>query len=39
MIHEGGRVKTLDNLREIDVMSDYLVNKENIDIKKITVWS
>jgi hypothetical protein len=33
------RVSTLGKMREIDVMNDYLLTKENCDLEKIVVWS
>lgn len=35
MINENQRVQAVQHLNEIDVMSDYLIRKENIDIRKI----
>lgn len=32
-------MKAVENLREIDVMNDYLLHKENCDLNKIVVWS
>ncbi len=42
MIHEKSRVDAYKNLKEIEVMQDYLQKKnekENVNIKNIVVWS
>eukprot|EP00347_Sterkiella_histriomuscorum_P019038 403343204 len=39
MYLEKHRVRAIDKLQEIDVMSDYLQNKENCELSKIVVWS
>ncbi|CDW72537.1 UNKNOWN [Stylonychia lemnae] len=38
---EENRLKAIENLREIEVMSEYLVKKDHdqLDIKNIVVWS
>lgn len=35
MIYEKSRTKAIDDFKEIDVMSDYLVKKENINLNNI----
>jgi hypothetical protein len=37
--YENSRTKAIDQMKEIEVMNDYLVRKENANINNIVVWS
>lgn len=36
---EKKRVETINKLKQIEIMNDYLIKKENIDIRNIVEWS